>query len=334
MRYQDLFAAAHHVLKRNPAQTIYVSGAPGLGKTSLCYELADALGIPRSRVLVFRPSLRDPVDLLGVPSVNADGATQFNPPAELAMFRAGTGPGLIVWDELPQGVTQMQNAIAGAMLDKFLGQLTIDPAVVQIATGNRTTDRAGANRIVSQLGNRVLHLEMEPHLDDWCTWAFNHNIDAMVIAFVRMRPALLHDFHPDRLSNPTPRSWEMVSSSCAEDLSKALRYSIVSGLIGEGAAAEYVAFRDTAATMPSIDGILMNPDTAPVPDKPGVLFAVSTALGERTKADNAQRVVTYINRMPLEFATLTVKDAMTRDPNIIQTRAMQEWCVKHGSTFI
>lgn len=63
MRYATAKNIIVSTLAKHLPQTLYMSGAPGLGKTSLCYEIAKAKGIPDDRVLLFRPSLRDPVDL-------------------------------------------------------------------------------------------------------------------------------------------------------------------------------------------------------------------------------------------------------------------------------
>ena len=265
---------------------------------------------------------------MGVPSTD-EGMTSFCPPSELAQFVNGTGPGLILWDELAQANTMMQNAIGGALLDRVLGSLEFDPEVRMIATGNRTKDKAGANRIVSQLANRVMHVEMEVGLDDWCEWALRHSVDPLVVAFIRLRPDLLSEFDPDRFSNPTPRTWEMVAR-LPGSLDNSLRMFASSGLVGEAAAAEYMGFRDLAATMPSIDGILLDADKAPVPDNPGVLYAVSTALAARATKDNLDRVITYVTRLPLEFSTTTVKDILTRDNKLFSHPSMTQWLVKHG----
>lgn len=336
MRYATAKSIIISTLKKNPRQTIYISGAPGLGKTSLCYDVAKALSLGDDRVLLFRPSLRDPCDLMGIPSVykeHGDGCTKFNPPEEIWRFRAGTGNGMMVWDELAQGVTQMQNAIAGAMLDYQIGPLHIDTHVVQIATGNRTQDKAGANRVVTQLGNRVLHVELEAHLDDWCQWAMGAGVDPLNIAFVRLRPNLLHDFNPDRFSNPTPRSWDMVSKSCDPTLSRDEYFLAVAGLVGEGAAAEYVGFRDLASKMPNVDYIIMQPGKAEVPSEPGTLYAVSAALAARANKENFGRIVEYLDRLPIEFSTMAVKDCIHRDVTLSSTSAFTQWSVKNHHVF-
>lgn len=328
MKTGTALALITEVLRANPAQSIYMSGAPGVGKTSLAYALAEQLALPADRVLLFRPSLRDPVDLMGVPSTDG-GVTTFCPPAELAAFRAGTGPGLIIWDELAQAGAMMQNAIGGALLDRVLGALRLDAQVMQIATGNRTTDKAGANRIVSQLANRVMLVDVDVGLDDWCGWAMREGLDPLVIAFIRLRPDLLSEFDPDRFSNPTPRSWE-ATARLPHGLKKEHLIYAASGLVGEAAAAEYVGFRGLADKMPSIDGILMAPATAEVPTDPGVMYAVGAALAHRATAKNVANVIQYAQRLPLEFATVTVKDVLVRQPALFSAPAVTAWIVKHG----
>ena len=62
MRFSEVkLATTSHF--QNSDRAVYVSGSPGLGKTALAYEVAQALEIPNDRVVIFRPSLRDPVDL-------------------------------------------------------------------------------------------------------------------------------------------------------------------------------------------------------------------------------------------------------------------------------
>lgn len=333
MRYSHAMQIVQSTLEKSPGQPLLLLGAPGTAKTSLCLDAANRLGLPEDRVLLIRPSLRDPVDLLGCPQIEA-GLSSFAPPADLHRFRAGTGPGLIIWDELPQAVPMMQNAIAGALLDKVLGNLRLDPAVAQIATGNRTQDKAGAGRVMTQLGNRVKVLHIEAHLDDWCVWAVTHGVDPLLIAFLRLRPDLLHDFSPDRVTNPTPRSWEMVSASCDPSAPRDLFMWDVAGLVGEGAAAEYVGFRDMAAHMPNPDAILLNPKTAEVPEEPAILYALASALASKASKGNIGLLVQYTDRLPAEFGVMFMKDAHRRDKRITESPAFTSWAASHSDIFM
>jgi hypothetical protein len=333
MYYQEAKSAILSVLKKAPHQALFLLGAPGTAKTSLCFDIAKDLSMPTNRVLLFRPSLREPVDLMGVPIKTKANTAKWATPEEFYEFREGSGKGMIIWDELPQGITQMQNAIAGALLDKVLGPLHLDKDVIQIATGNRTIDKAGANRIVSQLGNRVMTLEVEPHLDDWCKWAASSGIDPYVIGFIRSRPDLLHDLNPNHMSNPTPRSWEMVSNACDLTLPRGVLFNLVKGLVGEAAAVEFCAYADLLHKVTTFDQVILDPLKAPIPDHPAVKFATITGLAYRASPANYSGLMNYIERLPKEFQVAFVKDSLERDRAITGTKAFTNWCIQNPELF-
>ena len=316
------------MMQHNPKQAIHLSGPPGVGKTSIVYEAAAKAGIPADRVLLLRPSLMDPVDLLGLP-VETDGATSFHPPANLLAFREGTGPGVILIDELPQSSIAMQNALGGLLLDLLLGALKIDSRVARISTGNRVQDKAGASRILSQIGGRILHLEIGVSLDEWCKWAINNGVDPLVIAFMRLRPNLLHDFDPDRLSNPTPRTWEMVSR-LPTTLPEHTYMAGCAGLVGEGAAAEWVGTRKFLNQMPSIDGILAHPQSYPVPEEPVIKYAVASALAQRVTHTPFDAGLQYMTRLPAEFQVLFASLADSRDKTLLDGPTFTQWAIKNA----
>ena len=63
MRIQSISTVINSTLARNPEQAILILGAPGVGKTDISHAVATHFDLPEERVLLFRPSLRDPVDL-------------------------------------------------------------------------------------------------------------------------------------------------------------------------------------------------------------------------------------------------------------------------------
>lgn len=315
-------------INHNPGQAIHLSGPPGVGKTSLVYAAAKEAGIPEDRVLLLRPALMDPVDLLGVPAVT-DGSTSFCPPANLLAFAEGTGPGVILIDELPQSAVAMQNALGGLLLEGRLGALTIDKQVARISTGNRVQDKAGASRLLSQIGNRICHLELGASLDDWSKWALGAGVDPHLIAFMRMRPNLLHDFDPDRMSNPTPRSWEMVSR-IPKTLPEHAYHAMCSGLVGQGAAAEWVGTRKILDDMPSIDGILAAPMDAALPTEPVIRYAIASSLALQVNPRTFPQAMQYMTRLPLEFQALFVSLVHARDRDLLAGPAFNEWAASNS----
>ncbi|MEO5344142.1 MAG: ATP-binding protein [Gammaproteobacteria bacterium SHHR-1] len=314
------------IIKHNPKQAVHLSGPPGVGKTSIIYQAAIAAGIPEDRILLLRPSLMDPVDLLGTPRILDDGSTAFAPPANLLAFRKGTGPGVIIIDELPQSAVAMQNALGGLLLDQILGALEFDPQVARISTGNRVQDKAGAMRILSQIGGRIVHLEIAASLDVWCRWAIGAGVDPLVIAFLRLRPNLLHDFDPDRVSNPTPRTWEMVARLPTQ-LPEHIYAAGCAGLVGEAAATEWVGTRKFLNQMPSIDGILAHPQDSHVPEEPVIKYAVASALAQRVTHKTFDAAMQYMVRLPAEFQVLFCSLADSRDSTLLDGPTFSAWAI-------
>ena len=106
-------SAATALLSKTPHAVINFVGAPGLGKTACTLKVGANLGLSGPRILVVHVNNHDIVDFTGVPSVTVDGMTIFNPPKMFYDFREGTGPGLIVLEELAQSSTHHQTWAAG-----------------------------------------------------------------------------------------------------------------------------------------------------------------------------------------------------------------------------
>jgi MoxR-like ATPase len=166
MRYADIKQSITRQFQTTNKVVPYIEGAPGGGKSALAKEIGRELGF--DRVEMFFASLRDPVDLLGTPS-NSGEYTTWKPPEELALLQ--TGRNLLILDELSDALTPMQNALCGLILEGKVNKLKLSDQTHIIATGNRTKDKSGANRVVSKLRGRVRTFEFTENIDDWSEWA-------------------------------------------------------------------------------------------------------------------------------------------------------------------
>jgi len=305
---------------------VFLWGAPGIGKSEVIDQVAKSLDLP---VIDFRASLRDPVDLRGLPLVDAkNGSTRWLPPSELPDAKRHGERGVLKLDELNVASQAVQTACFGLVLERRVGEYELPKGWVIVAAGNRLADRASAQRMPTALRNRFAHLEVEPSLDAWSHWASKSGVHPAVIAFVRFRPEFLHKM-PEGEQNgfPTPRSWVKVAK--ITDAPDATRMHLVSGLIGEGPATEFEAFMRIWKQLPSIDGIFRDPKSVHVPPmgEPAALYAVSAALARRATKDNIAKAYEYAKRMPPEFTTLMMTDAIKRDPKLKETKAFTEWAV-------
>lgn len=331
MKYNDLKRSVLANFARGNRLVPFIVGKPGGGKSSLAREIVTALNIDPERITEFNPSLRDPVDIMGLPRVDGEHSSWL-PPSEFWRIRDdGTDrPCALIIEEMSDASVPMQNPLCRVVLDRMAGELKLHPKLHIIATGNRTEDKSGATRMTTKLGNRMQTLTFDENLDDWCNWALDNDIAVEMIQFMRFRPNMLSDFDPNRAINPTPRSWEM-ANQVDTTLPSDLYFANITGCVGEGAAAEYTGFKRIFESLPDIDGILLNPSKANVPEDMPVLFALTGALAHRTSKDNYDRLVEFVNRMPAEFQVMYTLDAKKLKPEIVNTKAFVRWAVKNAN---
>jgi hypothetical protein len=302
----------------------FVWGPPGVGKSQVVAQVAALLGI---RLIDIRAVLLDPVDLRGLPTVE-QGRAAWAIPA----FLPEDGAGILFLDELNAAPPLVQAACYQLVLDRALGEYRLPDGWAVFAAGNREGDRAVTSRMSSALANRFVHLVFEPDLDDWSQWAMGPgDLRPEVVAFLRWRPELLHHFEPTEKAFPSPRAWTSVSHILAAAPSADIEFPIYEGTVGRGAAIEFTAFLRVFRSLPSLDAILLNPATAPVPDEPSALCAIATGLARRTTEQNFAAVSQYAGRLAREYATLLVKSATARLPGLAHHPAFTRWAVNNGA---
>lgn len=332
MRYSHIKTSVLEQFKAPNGNKIvpFILGAPGGGKSACARDVVNSLGI--ENVVEFTASLRDPVDVLGTPN-NTGDCTRWVPPEEFYRLRKGVGRAALILEELSDAPIPMQNALCGVIYDRRAGQLELTDELFLIATGNRTEDKSGANRITSKLANRTRRFDFVENIDDWTEWALDNDVDPVLIQFLRFRPGLLSDFDANRFANPTPRAWERVSF-IPSGLESGLFFDNVAGEVGEGAAAEYTGFRRIYMSLPDVDSILLDPANADVPADPATLYALTGALARKATKDNFDRVSKYLSRMSPEFNVMATKDAIKLQPTIKHSRAFIEWASKNAEVLM
>ena len=230
----------------------------------------------------------------------------------------------------------VQAACYQLILDRKLGEYQLPEDWSIIAAGNREADRSVTHRMSSALANRFVHLNFDVNLEDWLTWAKQNNLSEEVTAFLKFRPALLHAFDPQKNEKafPAPRSWEFVSRILSSRPDKDLEFELISGTVGEGAAAEFSGFARVFRNLPDPDMLLISPETSEVPEDPATLYAVCEALAGKASKQNMSQVVTYANRLPPEYSVLLVRDAVKADNEVVNTDAFNEWAAVYSDVLI
>jgi hypothetical protein len=331
MKPSKLYEALHALIgERVP---LHIWGPCGVGKSQIVGQVATDL---EYNFLDVRAVQLDPVDLRGLPRIASD-QTEWVPPK----FLPTTGKGILFLDELTSAPQMTQAGCYQLVLDRRLGEYLLPDGWVVIAAGNPASERGVHFAMPRPLRNRFVHLELEADLDDWCKWAVKARIRPEIIAFLRFKPELLHaaDTTADANAWPTPRSWEMASNVLcgvakrrnAVLLSGTSEFEaqLLDGTVGEGTTSELIGFLRQFRQLPSIDEILLNPTTAPVPTETSAQIAVATALGRVMTDNSIGRGLTYLDRMPTEMRVMAVRDAAAREVAITHTPEFIQFGVEY-----
>ena len=309
-------------------RTVCIEGSPGGGKTSICEQVATDLGI--GYIEKHMPTML--VEDFGILYPNGDDMLHYKLPDWFPAEGRTDIPdqGILCFDDRNQANNDLQKVLANICQARTLHGVKLKDGWQVVSTGNRQSDRAGANRVLSHLRNRETVYELETHIDDWTNWAISTgNVKPVVISFIRFRPALLHDFDPQRDTNPSPRAWVEGVSDAIGVVPPEAEYETFKGAVGEGPAAEFTGFLKIERKLPNPDTIIQSPMTANVPDDPATLYALTGALGNKATVENFGNIVKYAERMPAEFSVLCVSYASRKNEELASTEAFTKWAIAH-----
>lgn len=306
-------------------------GAPGVGKSSLVYQLGEEMG---RKVYEFRATMIDPVDLRGLMRI-VDGRTVWCPP----IFLPSEEGGILFIDELPTASNAVQVAFYQLILDRKLGEYTLPDNTIIIAAGNRETDRAAVQRMPTPLANRFAHIEVEFDNRDWEKWLIKNNMPIEMLAWNRFKPSRISAFNPvsTEKAQPTPRSWEFVCRVLQTAKDPSLLYDLVAGIVGKSDAVEFCAFIEDFKLLPDPKKYLADPNTGEIPKKISVLFSLCAALAKLVTTNQSRAFFRFAERLKEEgytdHAVAMIQDAITRDKSIQETAACNEWRIANGSIY-
>ncbi|PID41135.1 MAG: ATPase [Proteobacteria bacterium] len=301
-------------------QPVFLWGPPGVGKSQVVRQAADQRG---TSLIDIRAVLLDPVDLRGLPRISADGLSEWCVPS----FFPKDGQGILFLDELNAAPPLVQAACYQLVLDRRLGEYVLPEGWTVVAAGNRETDRSVTHRMPSALANRFVHIDFDVDLDEWSAWAVLHKIVPEIVAFLRFRPALLHDFDPEKSGKAfaSPRSWEFASRIVEACDDFELLSELLVGTVGKGAATEICGFMRIWKELPAVEDIMTKPLEVEISTDPAVLYAVCEMVGRAATLDCGDSVLDFAGRLPAEFSVLLVREAVRHCNDLALTDSFARW---------
>ncbi len=303
----------------------FIWGPPGIGKSAIVKEVARANKLP---VIDLRASLLDPTDLRGIPSIQ-NGLAVWCPPSFLP--KEGQPAGVLFLDEINAAPPLVQASLYQLVMDRRVGEYELPKGWWIVAAGNRQQDRAVTFRMSSALANRFVHIDLEADIADWRSWAIEHQLDLNVISFLGVRPTLLWQEPGEDAAFSTPRSWEILSDVLKSFGSVKGCQDLISGIVGQGPAIEFLAFVKRSMNEKQLEAIVADPVNATVPTSlDGVYVLTSWLALNASREDVVRASATLLMRIPVEFGVVLASDMVRASPRFVREASYKEFMKAHG----
>lgn len=316
-------------------ENVLLVGAPGVGKSDIVAQSCARLGYD---VAISHPVVSDPTDYKGLPAI-VGGKAEWLPYGELERLILADAPLVCFLDDLGQAPPAVQAAAMQLLLARQINGKAISENVRFVAATNRKQDRAGVSGMLEPVKSRFSTiLEVETDTNDWCKWAVGAGMPIELIAFVRFRPNLLLDFKPsaDMVNSPCPRTIAAAGRLLKLGLPEETLLDVLTGTVGRGCAAELIAFRQVFKSLPSLDAIILAPDTSDIPERePAVMYAIACGLAYKATDTNLASILRYAGRFGRqEYAVVLVKSALDKSPALKSSAAFTLWAATHSDLFV
>jgi len=302
---------------------VFLQGPPGIGKTA---TVGQAAARAKKELRTFPLPTIESVDLRGLPNI-VNGVTKWASPLPK------DGQGVLLLDELSSAAPDVQVAAHHLVHAEPGSDMSLPAGWHLVLTGNGATDKTLYRATSAPLRNRLVTIGVEADVAQWANWAMDNSISPVVVGFLRFRPELLVAKEiPGEGAFPSPRSWEATSNILSLGTSPTIERELLHGTIGESATVEFSAYLATARDLPRIESILESQSKAPIPTSPALRYALVTSLAQYTR-EHGKSAMTYIKRMPKEFASLYVMDVRRGGYDIRKDKGIGEWIAENPKMF-
>lgn len=333
-------------------QPIALVGGPGCGKTNGVTQFAQKLGAELNTKVI---AYRERTDLGGMPypdegdSKGQNRGVDWLRPKDLPLIgnvKDLKKPIVLFFDEFDRAPNDVQNATLQFLLGGDLNGHKLAPNVFVVLAMNGMSDMY-TTALSEAARNRICTLFMSSNADgnaeSYDQWASENDIHPVTRAFMKFAPDVMKTYESfEELAVATPRSVGEFTSKILKAADQAkfktddLLLPVLGGLIGQGAAAKFLAFHSRWRECPAPADILSAPKTAIVPKESDTAFAVGISVMGYLVAKKADRTmlsagVQYLVRLPADVANGILRNLADRGFKELATLPVyQSWAKVNG----
>ena len=314
-----------------------IHGSPAIGKSDIVRKIAHDGNL---ELIDVRLSTYDPTDMNGLPFFNREsGKAEYSPmetfPLATDKLPEGKKGWLIFLDELPSASHAVQAAAFKLILDRMVGCNKLHPRAFMVAAGNTEDDGAIVNALPTPLQSRLINFKVVAEFKSWLKWALQNNLDYRIAAYLQFDTESFHAFdaNHDDMTFASPRTWMFLSKMLGGKYPVTTEtLPLIAGTVSEAVGRKFVAFVKQYESLTTMEQIVKNPQGAKMPgDNPSVIYAIAGMIGGQTTKENLTPVMEYIERMPMEFQVVTLRNVFGRNPELGNEAVVNTWITKYGS---
>jgi len=206
----------------------------------------------------------------------------------------------------------------------MIGQHKLHPNLFKLAAGNMDDDNAIVNPMSTALISRFAHFYLELNHKEWMEWAAGH-IDIRITSFIGRFPKYIYTFDPDATTPyACPRTLEMLSDTTDGKKLDSTHKSLVSSLLGEGVATEFLSFLTLYKSLHSFEDIINDPEGLEISSNMSIRWAIMGLIAHNILPENAKACAVYLGRFPPELQICALREIKARQPNLLK-KELKDW---------
>ena len=306
-------------------------GPPGVGKTSVVQQFAAHL---KGDLKDVRLTQIEAVDLKGICVPNYDSRTTTWLPPDFLPKEKGNG-GVIFLDELTGAEQRLQVSAYSLLLERRVGDYTVPDGWMVCAAGNGIEHGAVCYEMGTALADRLVHFNVVADPKSFIDWGTKSGrIAPEVLTFIQTRSQFL-DGCQERISGgaligPSPRGWERVSRVLSKTTDDRLRQLVITGIVGESAAAEFFFVVNEMKDLVSAEDLLKADPVKRLKLMPrqltslyGLCYALTSYATNAQTIGGAAEIVNIMDKLSEEDPSLPIVEIKTLAMELLLEKAYQ-----------